>query len=46
MALRVAQGLAGLAAAWLVFYLAGRALLMVPSSFHEGSVWKESVWDE
>lgn len=26
---------------WLSFYLLGRGLLMVPSSFHEGTVWQE-----
>lgn len=27
-------------AAWLFFYLAGRALLNIPASFHEGLVWR------
>ncbi len=25
---------------WLVFYYLGRALLFIPSSFHEGTFWK------
>jgi hypothetical protein len=41
-ALRMIQGLAGLATAWLVFYLAGRLLLALPDSFHEGTYWQGS----
>ncbi len=33
----------GLALAWLFFHLCGRALLAVPSSFHEGTVWEQAV---
>jgi hypothetical protein len=29
---------------WLFFYFFGAALLSLPSSFHEGSVWMESIW--
>ncbi len=36
------QCLAGLATAWLVFYLAGHLLLSLPDSFHEGTLWKGS----
>lgn len=28
--------------AWLFFYGIGRALLAVPESFHEGTVWEDS----
>ena len=38
--LRMVQCLAGLAAAWMLFYLAGRILLGLPDSFHEGTFWK------
>ncbi len=39
-ALRIVQGLAGLATAWLLFYLAGQLLLALPDSFHEGTFWQ------
>lgn len=29
---------------WLFFYFLGAALLSLPSSFHEGSVWMEKIW--
>lgn len=31
---------------WLCFYALGRALLSVPSDFHEGAVWKGEWWQE
>jgi len=31
---------AGVLIAWLFFYLVGKLLLLVPSSFHEGTFWK------
>jgi hypothetical protein len=34
---RLAQFMAGLIVVWLFFYFCGRALLAVPSSFHEGA---------
>ncbi len=40
---RVAGCLFGLLVSWLFFYLCGQALLAVPSSFHEGTVWR-SRW--
>jgi len=30
---------------WLVFYSAGRALLRLPTSFHEGAIWRELAWE-
>ena len=30
---------AGIFTAWLFFYFAGRLLLTIPSSFHEGTLW-------
>jgi hypothetical protein len=35
----------GILTAWLFFYLIGRGLLALPSSFHEGSIWRTSYWD-
>ena len=34
--------LTGLAVAWAGFYLCGRLLVLLPSSFHEGTVWEEA----
>ena len=37
--LRLTQFAVGLVVAWFFFSLAGEALLRLPDSFHEGSVW-------
>jgi len=37
---RVIQLLCGFMTVWFTFYLLGRVLLLIPSSFHEGSLWK------
>jgi len=34
-----AQGLASLLLLWLLLYGLGRTLLLLPSSFHEGTLW-------
>ena len=34
---------AGVFVLWVLFYLTGQALLLVPSSFHEGTGW-EALW--
>lgn len=44
-ALRSIQVLAGVLVLWLVFFLVGRALLLVPSSFHDGSLWGSAEAD-
>lgn len=31
---------------WLCFYYLGRTLLLFPTSFHEGTLWEEGVWEE
>ena len=36
----------GVLTGWLFFFCVGRALLAVPASFHEGTVWEGSVMDE
>lgn len=36
---RAFQLLAGVMLLWFVFFLMGQALLRLPSSFHEGSLW-------
>jgi hypothetical protein len=37
---RLAVGLLGLIVVWFFFYLIGQALLAIPSSFHEGTMWQ------
>ncbi len=40
--LRFASGAlpaAGLLLAWLLFYAIGRALLLIPASVHDGTLW-------
>lgn len=39
--LRPAQVVAGLLLLWLLFFAAGRALVAIPSPFHEGTLWQE-----
>ena len=34
------QWLLGLVAAWFFFYLIGEGLLAIPTTFHEGTLWK------
>ncbi len=38
--LRIAEGLIGLLITWTFFYCLGRALILMPTSFHEGTVWE------
>ena len=42
---RFTQCTLGLLAAWFFFYLIGEALLALPTSFHEGTLW-QSHWFE
>jgi hypothetical protein len=44
--LRTVQVLAGVFVLWLFFYLVGQTLLSVPSSFHDGTVWKPKWIDQ
>jgi hypothetical protein len=37
---RLAQGALGLLVAWFFFFLIGAALLRIPDSFHEGTLWQ------
>jgi hypothetical protein len=40
--LRAFMLLSGVLFLWLAFFLMGRALLNLPSSFHEGALWNQS----
>ena len=31
---------------WLAFYWVGRILLSIPTSFHDGTLWHTSFWQE
>ena len=42
---RLGQFLFGFMVLWLFFYYVGQALLSLPSSFHEGTVWQSSWWE-
>ena len=44
--LRVAQATGGVFLLLVFFYVLGQALLSIPSSFHDGTVWKPSWIDE
>lgn len=35
----VLQSALGVLALWLLFYAAGRLLILIPSAFHEGTLW-------
>jgi len=30
---------------WLVFYYLGQSLIQLPSSFHEGALWRDHPWE-
>jgi hypothetical protein len=36
------QVVVGLSGLWLIFYFLGEVLLTLPSSFHEGTVWRDT----
>jgi hypothetical protein len=36
----VGQSLLGILITWLVFYYLGQVLLLLPSSFHDGTIWQ------
>ena len=46
MVIRTAQFLFGFMLVWFFFHLIGESLLSLPSSFHEGTVWKSKTFDE
>jgi uncharacterized paraquat-inducible protein A len=44
--MHAAQCLLGIMLAWFFFYLIGEGLLSLPTSFHEGILWKANWWNE
>lgn len=34
----------GFLALWLLFFTIGRMLLMIPTSFHDGTLWRNLPW--
>lgn len=43
--LRLCQCLLGFFLVWFFFYLIAEGLLSLPSSFHEGTLWKVHWWE-
>ena len=43
--LRLAQCALGVVLLWLFFYLAGDTLVKIPTSFHEGTLWRSNWLD-
>lgn len=41
----LAKSVAGFTVAWLIFYTVGRALVQLPSTFHEDSFWN-ATWEK
>lgn len=41
---QTAQFLTGMMILWMLFYYLGQALLLLPSSFHEGTLWQTGWW--
>ena len=39
-------GAIGLLTAWVMFYAVGRLLLLLPTSFHEGTLWSSAPVEE
>ena len=37
---RLVAGMLAVVGVWFFFFLLGRGLLAIPSSFHEGTIWK------
>jgi hypothetical protein len=37
---KLGGAVAGLFLLWLFFFLCGKALILLPAEFHEGTVWK------
>ena len=46
MLLTLFQCIAGFFIVWLCFYYLGQTLLLIPTSFHEGTLWEEAVSSE
>jgi hypothetical protein len=44
--LRLGQCMVGVLVCWIYFYYVGRILLAIPSSFHEGTLWKTGSGNE
>lgn len=43
--LRMIEVIVSIFLAWLFFYYLGQGLLMIPTSFHEGTVWEKGLED-
>ncbi len=43
---RCALAAAAFLVVWVSFYVVGRALVAVPTSYHEGALWQDKWWEE
>ena len=43
--LRIIEVIVSIFLAWLFFYYIGQGFLMIPTSFHEGTVWEKGLND-
>ncbi len=43
--LEIFQAALACAVIWFIFYLIGLTLLAIPTSFHDGSIWKSANFD-
>ena len=43
--LRIFHFVLGTGILWMIFYYLGQALLLLPSSFHEGTLWQTKWWE-
>ncbi len=43
---RTAAFCLGLLTSWSAFYLVGKILLSIPTSFHNGTLWENRFWQE
>lgn len=44
--LHAAQVVGGFLLAWFLFHAAAQVLLSIPADFHDGTIWKESLFEE
>ncbi len=43
---RFGTAMLGLVVGWYFFFGLGKILVSMPSKFHEGTIWKATVWDD
>jgi hypothetical protein len=43
---RLLQAMTGFVVAWVMFYATARVLLSIPTDFHDGTIWKTSLFED